>query len=300
MELRLIRSFVTVAETGHIGRAASLLHVSQPPLTRQIQQLERQMRVQLFRRTPRGVELTDAGAIFLEDARNLLQLADVARERAQRASLGELGRFDLGIVGSAIFDSIPKILLAFRQEYPDVHLVLHAMKRCEQIEALRQRRINVGFTRYLHDAPDLVATKIFGEPLFIALNACSPLCRLKSVPLKQLAEVPLMLFPAHPRPSFMDFVLDLCKREGFAAKVSQQVGDAMTSIALVGSGSFGACIVPRSATNLKVPGVEYRPLVCKPPQPMVDHSVIYRANDQSTILREFLKVVERFHTTPPR
>jgi DNA-binding transcriptional LysR family regulator len=298
MELRLIRSFVTVAETGHIGRAAELLHISQPPLTRQIQQFETDMDVRLFTRTPRGVQLTDAGLIFLEDARKLLQLADLARERARRASLGKLGRLDVGISGSAVFDSIPKILLAFRQDNPDVHLVLHAMRRSEQIDALRQRRINLGFTRFLRDAPDLVAERISGEPLFVAVSGHSPFYRMKHVALKQLSGVPLVLFPAHPRPSFMDFVLDLFRREGFAPEVSQEVGDAGTATALVGSG-FGACIVPRSATNVKVSGVVYRPLVCKPPQPMVDHSVIYRADDQSAVLHEFLKVVDRFRTSSP-
>lgn len=298
MNLRLIRSFVTVAETGHIGRAAERLHISQPPLTRQIQQLESDMDVQLFTRTPRGVELTDAGTTFLEDARNLLQLADVARERAKQADLGKLGRFDVGIIGSAVFDSIPKILLAFRQLNPGVLLVVHAMRRSEQIEALRQRRINVGFTRFLYDAPDLVAERIFGEPLCAVISKQSPLCRLKSVPLKQLAGVPLILFPARPRPSFMDFVLEICRREGFTAQVSQEVGDAMTATALVGSG-FGATIVPSSATSLKVPGVMYRPLICKPPQPMVDQCVIYRVNDQSPVLREFMNVVGRFRPKAP-
>lgn len=293
IELRLLRSFVTVAETGHVGRAAARLHISQPPLTRQIQQLERDLGTHLFVRGARGVELTDAGMMFLEEARNLLFLADQARERAQRAGRGEIGRIDVAIFGSAIFDHIPQILLAFRRQNPDVHLVVHVMNRGEQIEALRQRRINAGFNRFVRDAPDIVAEVIITEPLYVAANHHSQFSRMRVVPLKALADEPLVLYPAHPRPSFADFLLDLCRREGFTANEAQQVSDAPSAAALVGSG-FGTAVVPRSARNLKVPGVIYRPLLCADPQPEADLSVLYRLGDESPVLRRFLKTVERF------
>jgi DNA-binding transcriptional LysR family regulator len=293
IELRLLRSFVTVAETGHVGRAAARLHISQPPLTRQIQQLERDLGTTLFVRGARGVELTEAGLMFLEEARNLLFLADQARERAQRAGRGEIGRFDVAIFGSAIFDHIPQILLAFRRQNPDVKLVVHSMNRGEQIEALRQRRINAGFNRFVRDAPDIVAEMIMAEPLMVAANHHSLFSRMRTVPLKALADEPLVLYPAQPRPSFADFVLDLCRREGFVAHQSHEVTDTASAAALVGSG-FGTAVVPRSARNLKVPGVIYRPLVCKDPQPEVDLSVLYRLGDESPVLQRFLKSVEPF------
>lgn len=298
IELRLLRSFVTVAETGNVGRAAARLHISQPPLTRQIQQLERDLGAQLFVRGARGVELTDAGVLFLEEARNLLFLAEQARERAQRAGRGEIGRFDVAIFGSAIFDTIPQILLAFRRQNPDVHLVVHAMNRGEQIEALRQRRINAGFNRFVRDAPDIVAEMILAESLFVAANHHSQFSRMRVVPLKSLAEEPLVLYPASPRPSFADFVLDLCRREGLRPHESQVVTDTATAAALVGSG-FGTAVVPRSARNLKVPGVVYRPLHCADPQPEVDLSVLYRLGDESPVLQRFLKTIERFKATTP-
>lgn len=299
MELRLIRSFVTVAETGHVGRAAERLHISQPPLTRQIQQLERELGVQLFVRGTRGVELTDAGAIFLNEARTLLMLAEQARERVQRAGHGEFGRFDVAVFGSAIFDLIPRILLAFRRQTPDVHLVLHTMNRGEQIEALRQRRINAGFNRFARDTPDIAAETIIGEPLFVAVNHHSPLSHLHVVPLRSLVDEPLVLFPAHPRPSFIDFVLDLFRREGLTANVVQEVGDPVTGTALVGSG-FGTSLVPRSATNLKMPGVVYRPLRCgNNLEPVVDLSILHRLGDDSPILRRFLNIARQFSDRKP-
>jgi DNA-binding transcriptional LysR family regulator len=297
IELRLLRAFVTVAETGNVGRAAARLHISQPPLTRQIQQLERDLGTRLFVRGARGVELTDAGALFLEEARNLLTLAEQARERVQRAGRGEIGRFDVAIFGSAIFDLIPQILLAFRRQNPEVHLVVHPMNRGEQIEALRQRRINAGFNRFVRDAPDIAAETIMAEPLFVAANHHSPFSRMRIVPLKALAAEPLVLYPSHARPSFADLILDLCRREGFEAEVSQIVTDTASAAALVGSG-FGTAVVPRSARNLKVPGVIYRPLLCVDPQPEADLSVLYRLGDESPVLQRFLKTVERFKTAP--
>lgn len=297
MEMRLLRSFVAVAETGNVGRAATRLHISQPPLTRQIQQLERELGVTLFVRGARGVELTAAGTMFLEEARNLLMLADQARERTQRAGRGEVGRFDVAIFGSAIFDHIPQILLAFRRQNPDVHLVLHSMNRGEQIEALRQRRIDLGFNRFMRDTPDIVSEVVLHEPLYVATNHHSPFSRMRTVPLKALKDEPLVLFPNQPRPSFIDVLIELCRREGFTANVAQEVGDPANAVALVASG-FGTSLVPKSAINLRVPGVIYRPLECTPPQPLVDLSVLYRSGDDAPILKRFLRVVERFRQQP--
>jgi DNA-binding transcriptional LysR family regulator len=286
-----------VAETGHVGRAAARLHISQPPLTRQIQQLERDLGARLFERGAHGVELTDAGQLFLKEARNLLTLAEQAQERVQRAGRGEIGRFDVAIFGSAIFDHIPQILLAFRRQNPDVRLMVHVMTRGEQIEALRQRRINAGFNRFVRDAPDIVSEVIMTEPLCVAVNHHSTFSRMRVVPLKALADESLVLYPAQPRPSFADILLDLCRREGFSAREGQWVSDAPSAAALVGSG-FGTAVVPYSARNLKVPGVVYRPLHCKDPQPEADLSVLYRLGDDSPVLQRFLKTIERFKARP--
>ena len=115
MDLRHLRYFIAVAEEQNIGRAATRLHISQPPLTRQIQQLEEELGVLLLNRTPRGVELTQAGELFLEEARNIRSIVEQATERTQRAGQGKLGRLDVAIFGTAILDAIPKLLLAFRQ-----------------------------------------------------------------------------------------------------------------------------------------------------------------------------------------
>ena len=224
MDLRHLRYFIAVAEEQNIGRAAARLHISQPPLTRQIQQLEDELGVRLFTRTPRGMELTGAGELFLEEARNIRALVDQATERTQRAGQGKLGRLDVAIFGSGILDTIPKVLLAFRNAYPEVKLVLHSMSKGEQIEALRQRRIDAGFNRMLAPLPDLATQLVATESLFLAVHESSPLAREAVVPLKALAEHPLIVFPTGARPNFVDKVMGLCQQMGFVPEVAQEVG----------------------------------------------------------------------------
>jgi LysR family transcriptional regulator, benzoate and cis,cis-muconate-responsive activator of ben and cat genes len=291
MELRHLKSFIVVAELGSIGRAAVRLHISQPPLTRQIHQLEEQVGAQLLVRTARGVHLTDAGRMFLEEARNIVALTGLAAERAHQAGEGKLGRIDIGIFGSAIFGTIPRMLSAYRQQYPMVNVVLHSMTKGEQIAALRERRLNVGFNRLLERTPDIACELIAMERIYLAVSRRNPLSRQKAVPWRALADHPLILFPSGSRPSFIDWVLDICRKEGFRPQVAQEVGDAVNGVALVAS-DFGLCLVPESATNLRIPGVVYRPLLRTPP-PEVDLSCIYRAGDDSPILRSFLEIARR-------
>ncbi|MBS0347041.1 MAG: LysR family transcriptional regulator [Proteobacteria bacterium] len=293
MDLRHLRYFVAVAEEENIGRAAARLHISQPPLTRQIQQLEEELGVTLFTRTPRGMELTQAGELFLEEARNIRALVEQATERAQRAGQGKLGRLDVGIFGSAILDAIPKLLLAFRNRYPDVKVVLHTMTKAEQIEALRQRRISVGFNRMLAPLADLAIKQVTTEGLLLAVRVDHPLAAQPTIRFAELQHHPMVLFPTGARPSFIDKVIGLCADSGFQPQISQEVGDAATGVALV-AGGFGVCLVPDSATTLQFPGVAYRPLSDTPPNFHVDLSCIYRKDDQSPILAAFLDTVGRY------
>ncbi len=296
MDLRHLRYFIAVAEEGNIGRAAARMNISQPPLTRQIQQLEAELGVTLFTRTPRGMELTEAGVLFLEEARNIRSVVEQATERTQRAGQGKLGRLDVAIFGSGILDIIPKLLLAYKGRYPDVKIVLHTMHKGEQIEALRQRRISVGFNRILQPTPDITAELVTTEELLLAVNARHPLAQIEVVPFALLADHPLVLFPTGTRPSFIDTAIGLCRSAGFIPKVSQEVGDAVTAVALVASG-FGLCLVPESATVLALPGVVYRPLRGVPEPSRVDLSCIYRSDNKSPILEGFLEEVRAFRAT---
>ncbi|MCV2216000.1 LysR substrate-binding domain-containing protein [Thauera sp. Sel9] len=296
MDLRHLRYFIAVAEEQNIGRAATRLHISQPPLTRQIQQLEEELGVRLLNRTPRGVELTQAGALFLDEARNIRAVVEQATERTQRAGQGKLGRLDVGIFGTAILDAIPKLLLAFRRSYPEVKIVLHTMNKGEQIEALRQRRITVGFNRMLAPLPDITTRLVANERLLLAMSHTSPLAAQESVPFPALRDHPLVLFPTGARPNFIDKVMTLCHEAGFEPLVSQEVSDAITGVALA-AGGFGVCLVPESTTSLALPGVIYKPLTGLPDHAQVDLSCIYRSDDQSPILEAFLGTIEQMRST---
>ncbi|HJW04753.1 MAG TPA: LysR substrate-binding domain-containing protein [Azospira sp.] len=292
MDLRHLKYFIAVAEELNIGRAALRLHISQPPLTRQIQQLEEELGVQLLIRTPRGVELTQAGEMFLEEARNVRSIVEQAIERTRRAGQGKLGRLDIGIFGTGILGAIPQLLHLFRYTHPDVRVVLHTMSKDEQIEALRQKRITIGFNRMIAPLPDMTNELILREPLYLAVNETHPLSQQQSVSIKELEKYPLVLFPTGARPNFVDRVIELCRNMGFTPDISQIVGDAVTGVALV-AGGFGISVVPQSAITLKLPGVVYRPFHDSL-SATVDLSCIYRTEDQSAILQAFLAVIRTF------
>jgi LysR family transcriptional regulator, benzoate and cis,cis-muconate-responsive activator of ben and cat genes len=292
VDLRHLRSLIAVAEEGSISRAAQRLHISQPPLTRLIQQLEKQLGAQLLVRTARGVEMTEAGEQFLGEARNILALVGAAAERAHKAGQGTLGRVDVGIFGSGIFGVVPKILLAYRRAYPEVNIVLHSLTKGEQVVALREHRLNFGFNRLIQPTPEIVSEVIVMEKLFLAVNRQDRLSKERAIPWRRIAEHPLVLFPSSTRPNFIDHVYELCRQDGFQPTVVQTVGDAAHGVALVATG-FGICVVPESATCLKVPGVVYRELV-RQPAAEVDLSCIYRRGDKSPTLHAFLEVARTF------
>jgi len=292
MEFRHLRYFLVLAEDLNFNRAAARLHISQPPLTRQIRQLEIELGVELFLRTPKGVELTAAGRMFREEAQRLLALSERAAERARLAGAGRLGRLDVGIFGSAVLNVIPRMILGFRRLYPDVSVVLHNMNKLEQIEALREGRITIGFNRVLPPAADIVVETVLKEKLIVAINRNHELSHAREVAIADLAGQPMIIFPSAPRPSFADQVYTMCHAAGFAPQVVQEVGDAVTAAALVSSG-FGICVMPESAISLQLPQVIFRRLAW--PHPTIDLDCLHLRGDQSPILQAFLDIVRGFH-----
>jgi LysR family transcriptional regulator, benzoate and cis,cis-muconate-responsive activator of ben and cat genes len=292
MELRHLRYFCAVAKELNIGRAAAMLHISQPPLTRQIQQLEDELGAQLFKRSVKGMELTDAGRTLYADAKNILALAELAVERTRRAAQGLIGRLDVGIFGSGIFDVVPRVLLRFRQAFPDVKVVLHTLDKTEQVEALRERRITIGFNRVVPKFPGIGSRLVMWEKLVVGLHETNPLASRKTVSLRDLVDQAFVLFPSVARPNFSDFIVNQCQKHGFTPRVEQVVGDAVTGVALVASG-FGSCIVPESVMAFQASGVVYLPLEESPPI-MLDVSCLYREDDDSVVLRALLQIIEEF------
>ncbi|MGR6808221.1 LysR family transcriptional regulator (plasmid) [Sphaerotilus natans] len=287
MELRHLRYFVCVAEELNIGRAALRLHISQPPLTRQIQQLEEELGALLFRRTSRGVELTDAGRVLYEDARGILAQAERAAERTHKAAQGLLGRVDVAIFGSGIFGVIPQLLRRFREACPEVSIVLHSLDKEAQIDALHHRRITVAFNRLMRPVEGLSCETLLTEPLWVAVPSGTALAARTAITMEDLREQPLVLFPTGSRPSFIDRVHEMCRGAGFTPQVAQEVGDVVHAVALVGTG-FGACLASRSAAHMNMPGVTFRPLH-HPGHDHIDLCCIYRQDDDSELLQALLR-----------
>ncbi|MBS0468548.1 MAG: LysR family transcriptional regulator [Proteobacteria bacterium] len=296
MDLRDMRHFLVVAEEGHVGRAAARLHLSQPPLTRHIQALEESLGVPLFLRTPKGMTLTEAGRTLLEEATNLLALAQQAAERTRLAGQGLLGRLDVGLFGSGVLDVIPRILARFHQARPEVKIVLHNLTKTEQLQALRERRITVGFNRLVPEAADIAVETVLREPLMVAIAASDSLAVRPSLGIQDLAGVPLILYPNEPMRGLAQEVSDVFRAEGVPLRVEQEVEDVLTAVALVSAG-FGAAITTQSATNLRLPGVTFRPLHSHQLKDL-ELSCLYRKGDASPVLRAFLDVVQTFAATP--
>ena len=289
LELRHLRYFVAVVEQRSFRAAALHLHVSQPPLTRQVQQLEEALGVTLLLRKPRGVETTVAGRVFFEEARNVLALIAQGARRAQLAGQGQLGQLDVGVFGSAMFGAIPQVIQAFRQQHPKVDVVLHNLDRAGQIRALRERRLTVGFNRFFDIEPDLHWEVVHPERLNIALPAAHPLASRDRLRLKDIAGEPLILYPRTPRPSFIDQALRLFQQQQLTPRMIQEVDDVVTAVALVSSG-MGLSLVTDSACNLRLPGLVYRPLHAVGADHF-DLCMIYRVDDHSALLKAFVDTV---------
>lgn len=285
MEFRQLAYFEVIAEESHFGRASQRLQVAQPALTRQIQQLERELGVQLFDRSHRRIRLTDAGHAFLDESRRLLAAAEQAKEAARRAARGETGRLTVAFVGSATYGPLPLILRAFRERFPAVHLLLDEMDSAAQSAGLLERRVDVGFLRTPLGDAELAAETLLREPIVAALPQGHPLAKRAEVPLAELAGEPFVLFHRSEQPSYADVVLEVCAKAGFRPRLAQEATEVQTAIGLVGAG-FGVCLVPEAVHGLRRPGVVYRPL--RRPVPMTELVAIYRRDNRSPALREFL------------
>jgi len=296
MDLKDMRYFLALAEERNFGRAAERLHMAQPPLTRHIRALEDKLGAVLFLRTPKGVELTAAGQTLLEEAPNLLALAQQARERTRLAGQGLIGRLDVGLFGSGVLDVIPRLLARFHAQRPEVKIVLHNLTKAEQLQALRERRIAVGFNRLVPAEPDLTIETVLREPLVVSLPATHALAAQARITLADLDDQPQILYPNVPLRGLAQEVTEAFRREGVRLRVEQEVEDVLTAVALVASG-FGLCITTQSASNLRLPGVVFRPLDCAHLRD-VELSCLYRRGDSSPILAAFLKVVHGFAASP--
>jgi DNA-binding transcriptional LysR family regulator len=292
MELRHLRYFLAVAESLNFSRAAEKLHIAQPPLSQQIQQLEAELGFQLFHRTKRRVQLTAAGESFQREVQQLFQQLEQAIERGQQASRGEVGQLAIGFVSSAAYNVLPPILQRFRQAVPGVVLELQELTTNQQLQLLRQGKIDVGFVRPPVDQlVDKISGEmklgiqskiIFQEPLIVALSTAHPLAQQSTVEVRSLQFEPFILFPRHLAPGLHDPIISLCQQAGFSPQVVQEAIQMQTIVSLVAA-EMGVAIVPSSLQNLQRRGVVYKPF--SDPVPSVEIALIWQSLSSPTVER---------------
>ncbi len=259
IELRHLRYFVAVAEELHFGRAAQTLGMAQPPLSQQIKRLEVRLGVALFRRNRRHVELTDIGAVLLDEARALLAHASRVSEAVRRAAAGTAGTVRMGFVGSAAHEVLPALLRRFREAVPDGRVTLTELATTEQVTAIADGTMDAGLVRMPISSTDVATRPLVEEPLVIALPDFHPLAHRRRLPLAVLADQPFVLFGRQLNPLFHDEVISACHDAGFSPDVVQEAGEMPTIVSLVAAG-LGVSLVPASMERLRTDGVVYIPL----------------------------------------
>ncbi|HEY9696211.1 MAG TPA: LysR substrate-binding domain-containing protein [Trichocoleus sp.] len=288
IELRHLRYFIAVAEELHFGRAAERLHMAQPPLSQQIRQFEAELGFQLFYRTKRSVQLTEAGETFLLEARKLLRQLDQAVQTGRQVSRGEKGQLAIGFVSSAAYNVLPGILQSARTYLPEVKLELHELTTDQQLQWLSESRIDVGFIRPPIDDSFLQTMTILEEPLVVALPENHSLIHQSCISLLSISSAPFILFPRLLAPGLYDQIISLCQQSGFSPNVVQEAIQMQTIISLVAA-EIGIAIVPISLQNLQRTGVVYRSLI--EPTPKAQIAIVWRKDDRSAVIQRFLEVV---------
>jgi DNA-binding transcriptional LysR family regulator len=297
MELRHLRYFIAVAEEGHVTRAAERLGMQQPPLSQQIKALERELKVQLFRRKPRGVELTDAGRALLDSARAVFTQIERGSEQAQRAARGEQGELSLGISSTAHFcPMVPRVVRAFRETFPKVLVRLEEGGTGELVRQAQKGLVDVAFVRDVATPVEgLAIHHLFDEAMVAVLPSRHELIRNRParapIPLKALAAETFVFYRRPRGPGLTDVILSACQAAGFIPRFGQEALRPTSALNFVAAG-HGISIVPAALQRMQLDGVSYRRLSgaqrLKAPLNLVS-----RRGDPSPVLRQFVNMVRR-------
>jgi DNA-binding transcriptional LysR family regulator len=295
MELRHLRYFVAVAEERHVTRAAKRLGIQQPPLSQQIHALERELDAQLLRRTPRGVEPTEAGRALLADARAILAHVDHALAATRRTARGEQGRVAIGFTSSAPFHPVvPRVVRAFREAHPRVSLSMEEGGSPDLVAALRGDRLDAVFIRTdLGAADGLAVESLLREEMVVALPKGHALARggRGSVALKALADETFVIYRRGTGPGLYDEIIAACRAAGFSPRIGQEAPRVVSTLNFVAAG-LGLSIVPASLAGMRMDGVAFR-RIRAPAPPRAILNLVSRRGDASPALARFVELAKQ-------
>lgn len=288
-----LRYFVAVAEELHFGRAARRLHMAQPPLSQQIMKLEDELEVKLFTRSSRKVELTSAGKIFLEDARDILKRAEVSRRAMRELSTGARGALSLGFNEPAINTFLSATVREFVDTYPEVKLSLLELETAEQLEALAMRRIHLGIMRpFGYDLGAFQQRSLWTEKYLLALPENHPLCEHETISPLQLKNEKFIMFPRSLNPALFNCITEAFETYGFRPRVVQDAVSKQTTLTLVAAG-LGLALVPQSSRHLAPKAVNFRPLADNNTFPDVEITAVWLSDISPQIIMNFLAIADR-------
>lgn len=290
MDLRHLRYFVAVAEELHFTKAAERLHIAQPPLSKQIRQLEAEMGVTLLQRTNRHIELTDAGRVFLDKARQILQATSSAITETQRTQRGEIGKLAVGFFEHTSYTFLPPILRAYRQRYPTVEVLLRWFPVVEQVHALERGDVDISFVRPVAAFDDIASETLLKERFVLALPSDHHLAHADAVELSECAEERFIIYGQRMAPDFHAMIYRLCGLAGFVPQIALEVGQVYTTLGLVSSGA-GIAFVPESVQRVRFENVIYRPL--KDKQSDIEVLLAWKQSNRSPLLAAFVETATR-------
>jgi len=259
MELRHLRYFVTVAQTLNFTKAAERLHMAQPPLSRQIRELEEELGVDLFDRRGKRILLSSAGEIFADRARRILAETDAAVIDSQRAARGEIGHIAVGFFEHIAYTLLPTLLREFQQRYPDVSVELRWFTSAEQVNALTRGEVDLAFVRSVPHDVTLNTALLLEEPFVIAIAKDHPLAAKRQISIADCAQMRVINYSKKVAPDYHAIINQLCAMGGFTPSPLFEMGQIYASLGLVSSG-FGVALVPASVQRVHMDNVVYRPL----------------------------------------
>jgi DNA-binding transcriptional LysR family regulator len=292
MELRHLRYFVAVAEELNVRQAANRLHLSQPPLSRQIHDLEDEVGTKLFVRSQSGMRLTEAGRTFLKEARSILAQSQRAVQLAQAASRGEAGQLDIAYAVEGFEPVLLRVIRLFRRLFPMVELGIRELRYHQQVQELINRRIDLGYVgiRFPELESELVFECLWKAPFLVALPPGHPMAKQRRLRLSALANEKF-ISNRRTAAAYHSRFVSHCRSAGFIPEIAPEEADGALSLLGFVSAGFGVAHVPETFQHILPVAVEFRPL--RPNIPTFDFHIAWRRDNQSTILHAFLEMVRQ-------